>query len=81
MTLFFIENCKNENKIVLIKKKLSNLKLYEIILFIQYLNNENIKSQIDNFIIEYDIIDNENIRNEIEKYLVHFLEIKNILNK
>jgi len=44
MTLFFIENCKNVNKIVLIKKKLSNLKLYEIILFIQYLNNENIKS-------------------------------------
>lgn len=81
LAIFLIDNCKDDNKKLLIKQKLSNLQFFEIIMFIQFLDNNNLEKEINSFILLFSINDTEFVREELNKYLNYFMKIKNILNK
>mgnify|MGYP000147245472 FL=1 len=78
---YLIQNCEDDEKIELIHKHMnSNLSSFEIMLFINFLNMNDIDSQINHFIQMFKIKDNDEIKMNIKKYIDYFIEIKEILN-
>ncbi len=77
---FLISNCRDTEKINLINDKLSNLKFYEIMLFITFLDLTKIDTYINDFINSYSIEDTIDIRNKIKDYLEYFIKVKDIIS-
>ena len=78
---YLIENCKNENTKQLIKDRLCNLKLYEILLFATFLQKDKLDEEVNLLINKFEINDCENVKNEIKTYVEYFIKIIQILNK
>jgi hypothetical protein len=78
---YLISKSNNEDQIKLINNKLSNLKFYEIMLFVSFLQEKNIDTYINDFINSYKIEDTIEIRDTIKNYLEYFIQVNKILNK
>ena len=78
----YIESiCDNEEKKKDIKKALTDLPLYKIMLFINFLDKKQIDNQIDDFVKLFSLQNNQDNRNKIKEYIDYFIEVKDILNK
>lgn len=73
--------CNNDDQIKLIEEKLNNLKLYEIMMFVLFLKDDQIDNYINQFIHTYKIDDNNETREKIKEYLLYFLNVKILLNE
>lgn len=73
-------NCNNNEQIELITHKLDNLKYYEIMLFISFLNINKIDEYCNQFIQTYQIVETEEIRETIKDYIIYFLTIKDLIS-
>ena len=73
--------CNNNEQIELITKKLDNLKYYEIMLFISFLNINKIDEYCNQFITTYKIVETEEIRNTIKDYIIYFISIKELISE
>lgn len=74
------DNCNDDLKKQQINQKISNLKLYEILLFVSCLSVNNLDKNISQLLNEFNINNNEVVVNEIKSYLLYFIEVKNIIN-
>ena len=68
---YLLSICNNGEKKILIKEKMSNLKLYEILLFVSFLQKNNLNTEITNF----DLNDNEENKKNVLNYIEYFLKI------
>lgn len=78
---YLLSICKCENSKKLINDKLSNLKLYEILLFISFLNVNKINDEISLLFQQFNLEDNEVNRKQVLSYINYFIEVKDIINK
>lgn len=81
LSKILIENCYNENKKMEITNKIYNMKMYEIIYFINFITPEIIENEKNKLIKEFCLNDNEIVQNEIKNFLEYFLNVKEILLK
>ena len=75
---FLISKCNNPDHVKLIEEKLNNLKFYEIMAFIVFLDENKLDSYI-NDLFKYDIEDSQEIRDNIKNSLNYFLTVKQII--
>lgn len=80
MAEYLISQCNDTNKVKQINDTLTDLPLYKIILFINFLDLKKMDAQIDDFIKLFSLNDTEDSRNKIKEYLNYFIEVKSILN-
>ena len=73
--------CNNNEQIELISHKLDNLKYYEIMLFISFLNINKVNEYCDQFIHTYQIVESEEIRDKIKNYIIYFISIKELISE
>ena len=78
---YLTNNCNSEEKKELIKTKMIDLKLTDILLFITFLNANKIDSEILLFINTFELNDSDNVKEKIKEYITYFLNVKNIINK
>ncbi len=74
-------HCHNNEQIELITKKLDNLKNYEIMLFISFLNINKVNEYCDQFIDTYKIEETEQIRETIKDYILYFISIRDLISE
>ncbi len=75
---FLIQHCQSNFKKQLINQKFEKIEFYEIVMFCNFLNHDNIDSEIDKFVLLFQIYDNELVRNEIKRQLIYFIKILQI---
>ena len=73
--------CDNNEQIELITKKLDNLKNYEIMLFISFLNINKVNEYCNQFIDTYKIDETEQIRETIKDYILYFISIRDLISE
>ena len=73
--------CDNNKQIELITKKLENLKYYEIMIFISFLNVDKVNEYCDQFINTYKIDETEEIREKIKDYIIYFISIRDLISE
>ena len=78
---YLLSICKSDDSKILIENKIKNLKLYEILLFISFLQPDKINGEIDLLIKNFNLQDNEEVKNKILNYILYFIEVKKIINK
>ena len=78
---FLKSKSDNETQNKLIDKKLNDLKFYEILLFISFLQKNQIDTYIEQFLNTYKIEDSDETRNTIKEYMSYFVEVKEIMNQ
>ena len=71
--------CNNNEEIEQISDRLENLKYYEIMLFISFLNINKIDEYCNQFIQTYKIVETEEIREKIKDYIIYFITIKDLI--
>lgn len=81
MSEYLISVCNNKDKIKDIRESLTDLPLYKIILFINFLDKNKMDDQVSDFIKLYSLNDNQETKDKIIEYLNYFLEVKDILNQ
>ncbi len=72
---YLLSICNNEKKKKLIKEKMSNLKLYEILLFVSFLQKNNINTEINLLFTTFDLENNEENKQNVLNYIEYFLKI------
>ena len=72
------EKCHNQDHVKQIDEKLNNLKFYEIMAFIMFLDENKLDTYI-NDLFKYDIEDSQEVRDNIKNYLNYFLSVKQII--
>ena len=77
--LISICNCNNSKQ--MIEDKMMNLKLYEILLFISFLNQQKLNDEISLLFKQFNLIDNEENRKNVLDYINYFIKIKYIIAK
>ena len=74
------QKCNNPDHVKQIDEKLNNLKFYEIMAFIMFLDENKLDTYI-NDLFKYDIEDSQEVRDNIKNYLNYFLSVKQIVNE
>jgi hypothetical protein len=77
---FLISKCDNDDQIKIIQDKLGNLKFYELMLFITFLDNNRLDHYINELMNTINLQDSEEIRLSIKEYLIYFINVKQIFN-
>ena len=77
---FLKSKCNHNEQIELITNKLDNLKYYEIMLFISFLNINKVNEYSNQFLHTYKIVETEEIRDTIKDYIIYFISIKELIN-
>jgi len=72
------QKCNNQDHVKQIDEKLNNLKFYEIMAFIMFLDENKLDTYI-NDLFKYDIEDSQEVRDNIKNYLNYFLSVKQII--
>uniref|UniRef100_A0A6C0EDE1 Uncharacterized protein n=1 Tax=viral metagenome TaxID=1070528 RepID=A0A6C0EDE1_9ZZZZ len=73
------EKCNNPDHVKQIDEKLNNLKFYEIMAFILFLDENKLDSYINDLYSLYNSLeDSQEVRDNIKENLNYFLKIKNI---
>ena len=82
LSTYLISKCDNNDQIELITKKLNNLKYYEIMLFISFLNVDKVNEYCDQFINTYQIVETDDqIRETIKDYIIYFISIRDLISE
>ena len=69
----------NEDSKLMIENQINKLSIYEILLFIQFLDKKKIDFYINDFIKKFHIEDNEKNKTYIEDKINHFIDIQDII--
>ena len=76
---YIISKCNNEDHKKQIEERLNNLKFFEIMAFIYFLDENRIHSYTNDLLKSYDIEDTIEFRDKVKENLEYFVEIKKII--
>jgi len=78
---FLISICKDDKKKKEINESMRDMSLCKMMLFINFLDESKIDTQINDFIKLFSLEDSQGNKNHIKDYIIYFIKVKNILNK
>ena len=78
---FLISICKDNNKKLEINESIKNMSMYKMMLFINFLDESKIDTQINDFVKLFSLEDSQSNKDHIKDYILYFIKVKNILNK
>ena len=80
-SIYLKSKCEDQSDINLIDEKLNNLKFYEIMAFIIFLDESKLDSYINDLYTLYHSLENSTeVRESIKESLKYFYSVKQILN-
>ena len=78
---FLISICKDNNKKKDIDESIKNMSMCKMMLFINFLDESKIDTQINDFVKLFSLEDSQSNKDHIKDYILYFIKVKNILNK
>ena len=76
---YLIKLTNNEECKLMIEDKIQKMTLYEILMFITFLNYDKINEYLNQFMVQYEINDTIENRQKIIEKLEYFISVKEIL--